>query len=88
MLSVIVFGLIGGLIRSALGIRKYSPKHGRLPALISSGVIGAIAGTAFISLTSLSGNTALWAAGLAGYVGADVVEELYKIRLKRGGSLI
>jgi hypothetical protein len=85
---VTVCGFIGGAVRAALGIRKYHPKHGKGVAIISSGIVGAFAGTAFISFTTLTGDAAAWAAGLAGYVGADVVESLYKIRIKRKGPLV
>jgi hypothetical protein len=86
-LEVLITAFLGGAIRNALGIRKYNPRHGRIISTLSSGIIGALAGFSFITITPIQGDAALWAAGLAGYVAADVIEALYKLRLKRGGAL-
>ena len=85
MLPEIIFAsFIGGAIHAALGIRKYNLKRGQLAAIISDGIIGAVAGVAALSLIALTGNSALLFASLSGYVGADIIGSLYKIRAKRG----
>ena len=84
ILSILLAAFIGGAIHAALGIRKYNLKRGQLSALISDGIIGAVAGAAALSLITLTGNSALLFAGLSGYVGADILGSLYKIRIKRG----
>jgi len=86
--SILLAAFIGGAIRAAIGIRKYSLKKGQVSSIAIDGMIGAVCGAAFMSTVNMTGNAALLAAGLAGYVGADVVETLYKLRIKRGGSLV
>jgi len=88
MLSVIVAAFIGGAFHAVLGIRKYGLKRGQISAVVADGIVGAVAGAAALTMLNLSGDSALLAAGLSGYVGADVIESLFKIRIKRGGSLI
>jgi len=71
-----------------LGIRKYKLSAGQVSAVVCDSAIGAMAGAAFLSAASLTGNSALLAAGLAGYVGADIVESLHKIHMKRGATWV
>jgi uncharacterized membrane protein YeaQ/YmgE (transglycosylase-associated protein family) len=86
--SILLAAFIGGMLHAALGIRKYNLKRGQLAAIISDGIIGAVAGVAALSLISLSGNSALLFAGLSGYVGADLVNSLIKIKAKRTGGIL
>lgn len=88
MLSVLLVSFLGGMLHAALGIRKYNLKRGQLAALISDGIIGAVAGVAALSLITLTGNSALLFAGLSGYVGADLVDSLIKIKARRTGGII
>jgi len=86
--SILLAAFIGGCLHATFGVRKYHLKRGQLASLISDGIIGAVTGAAFLSLTSLTGNSALLAAGLAGYVGADLVNSLIKIKARRTGGII
>lgn len=84
LLSILVVSFIGGALHAAFGVRKYNLKRGQLASIISDGIIGAVAGVAALYLITLTGNSALLFAGLSGYVGADIIGSLYKIRIKRG----
>jgi hypothetical protein len=88
MIFAVIAAFIGGVLRACLGIRKYNSRHGRFVVIISSGFVGILSGLAFLHVTPVAGNAALWAAGLAGYVGVDIIEALYKIRFKQRGVLI
>jgi len=86
--SILLAAFIGGALHAAFGVRKYHLERGQLASIISDGIIGAVAGVAALSLISLSGNSALLFAGLSGYVGADIIGSLYKIRAKRGAAWV
>ncbi|MEM7813447.1 MAG: hypothetical protein QW548_00930 [Candidatus Aenigmatarchaeota archaeon] len=88
LLSIAACAFLGGCVRAALGIRKYGLKRGQISSMIVDGITGAVCGLAFMYVANLSGPAALWASGLAGYVGADIFGSLYKIRIKRGGTLV
>lgn len=85
LLSSILFGILGGLVRALVGIVKYFEKNKKeqkirfwhlafslFVAALVGGVAGAIAG----------GDWRL--AVIAGYAGTDFLEGLYKIRKKQG----
>lgn len=85
LLSSILFGILGGLVRALVGIVKYFEKNKReqkirfwylafslFVAALVGGVAGAIAG----------GDWRL--AIIAGYAGTDFLEGIYKIRKKQG----
>ncbi len=87
ILIAITAGAIGGLVRAYLGWIKYRIWESKFITFFTSAIIGAGSALAFISLGTepLPG---LWiVAGLAGYVGTDVVETLYKLRQRFGGHL-
>jgi len=88
--EILLAGFAGGLVRVLLAARKYHGWCEKAATLSASGIVGALAAAAFFFVTDIpTGMTAaLLAAGLAGYVGADVVESLYKIRAARGGRLV
>jgi hypothetical protein len=84
MLPVIVFSaFIGGAFHAVLSIRKYDLSKGRLSSVVVDGVIGIVTGMAFLSFVTLTGNAGLLATGLAGYVGADVVNSLITVKMRR-----
>ena len=82
LLTVALFGFIGGLARACVGFLKYKSAHKKgkfktesfLFTLIASGIIGLFSGLL------VSTNFAL--ALLAGYAGTDLIENIYKIRKK------
>ncbi|MEM7817727.1 MAG: hypothetical protein QXL81_02820 [Candidatus Aenigmatarchaeota archaeon] len=84
LLSIAACAFLGGCVRAALGIRKYKLRKGQGASILASGLVGIVCGLAFLYVTSLNSNAALWAAGLAGYAGSDVIESLHKIHMKRG----
>ena len=86
--SILLAAFIGGALHAALGIRKHNLKRGQLAAIISDGLIGAVVGIAALSLIALTGNSALLFAGLSGYVGADIVNSLIKIKARRTGGIL
>ncbi|MFH0830321.1 MAG: hypothetical protein V1887_04135 [Candidatus Aenigmatarchaeota archaeon] len=90
--EILAAGFLGGLIRVLLAARKNAAFEKLVPAILASGIIGAMSAAAFMFMAPAviqAGMTALTlAAVLAGYVGADVVESLYKIRAARGGRLL
>lgn len=80
LVVVTIGGFIGGLVRGIIGILK-AIRMGRklkikyfVTTLIASGLIGAIAG--------LFAENDLRFAILAGYVGGDFLESLYKYEFK------
>lgn len=86
--EVLVAGFLGGALRAYLGSRKYGRDRDIAPLIIVLGIVGAICAAAFLWLGAFpSMRAAALAAALAGYVGADVIEALYKIRARRGWSL-
>lgn len=90
--EILLAGFAGGLIRVLLAARKYKGWCEKAATISASGIVGAMAAAAFMFMAPAvvqTGMTALTiAAVLAGYVGADVVESLYKIRAARGGRLV
>lgn len=88
ILEILAAGFIGGALRAYVGSRKYKVKTGIATSAIALGLIGAVCAAAFIWVSTFQTlKAAALAAGIAGYVGADVIEGLYKIRAKRQGSL-
>lgn len=81
--TILLAAFIGGALHAALTFKKYKIVHGQIVSLISDGIIGAVTAVAFLSVTTLTGNSALLAAALAGYVGADVVNSLITIKTRR-----
>jgi len=80
LVIVTIGGFIGGIVRGIIGVLK-SIRMGRelkvkyfVTSLIASGLIGAIAGL-------FAGNDLRFAI-LAGYVGGDFLESLYKYEFK------
>ena len=89
--EILLAGFLGGLIRVLLAARKNQALEKLAPAIIASGIVGAMSAAAFFYVTNIPTTmpTALTlAAILSGYVGADVIESLYKIRAARGGRLL
>ena len=83
LVLVVIAGFLGGVIRSIVGIMKYQrrvPKsrkydYGYLfSTLVSSGLIGLMAGLFVVNDVRF--------AILAGYVGSDFLESLYKTKFK------
>ncbi|OQX84400.1 MAG: hypothetical protein B6D63_04760 [Candidatus Latescibacteria bacterium 4484_7] len=81
----IVMGVVGGLVRSLVGMLKYFEKNkegGRVRpwylvfSLFVSAVVGALAGALADSDWRL--------AAVAGYAGTDFIEGLYKIKKAQG----
>ena len=89
-IELLAAAFIGGALRAVLGARKYGAWQRLATTMITSGIVGAISAAAFMYImpVALTSTAALAAAALAGYVGADVIEALYKIRAARGGSLV
>lgn len=87
--TLLAAAFIGGMVRAVLGLRKHGAREQVALTIASSGIIGTMAAAAFfyVSPVALTNTAALAAAALAGYVGTDVVEALYKIRAARGGRL-
>lgn len=88
LLSQILFGILGGLVRGVVGITKYmeqNRKNGVLDlryllfSLAVAGFVGGIAG-------ALAGSDRSFAF-LAGYAGTDFLESLYKIRRVQGTTI-
>ena len=85
ILTSILFGILGGLIRALVGIAKYFEKNKKENkintwylgfSLFTSGLIGGVAG----SMVEGSWKLSL----IAGYAGTDFLESLYKIKKKQG----
>lgn len=83
--SLILFGVLGGLIRALVGIVKYFEKNKKDQkiriwylafSLIVAAIVGAVAGAI------ADGDWRL--AIIAGYAGTDFLEGLYKIKKKQG----
>lgn len=85
IISSIIFGILGGLVRALVGIVKYFEKNKKeqkirfgylafslFVAALVGGITGAIAG----------GDWRL--AIIVGYAGTDFLEGLYKIKKKQG----
>jgi|GEM_PF-5826779 len=86
--EVLLAGFLGGALRAYLGSRKYSTQKEHIVSIIALGIVGAVCAAAFLWLSTFpSIRIAALAAAVAGYVGADVIEGLYKLRIRRGGSL-
>lgn len=88
LLSSILFGIFGGLVRGMVGIAKYMEQNRKnqaidlkylLFSLVVAGLVGGIAG----SLASSDRSFAF----LAGYAGTDFLESLYKIRRVQGSTI-
>lgn len=88
LLSNILFGILGGLVRGIVGITKYMEQNRKnqaidvrylLFSLAVAGLVGGIAG-------ALIGNDRSFAF-LAGYAGTDFLEGLYKIRRVQGTQI-
>ena len=81
IIESIALGLLGGLARACVGLLKAMRNDVKivwsytLTTIIASGIIGAAAGTLFNSEASMS--------VIAGYVGTDLLENAYKIVLKK-----
>ena len=88
LLSSILFGTLGGLVRGIVGITKYMEQNRKnqaidlkylLFSLAVAGFIGGVAGALASSDRSF--------AFLAGYAGTDFLESLYKIRRVQGFTI-
>lgn len=87
--EVLLAGFLGGALRAWVGNRKYGTQKEQLVSLITLGIVGAVCAAAFLWLSTFpSIRIVALAAVVAGYAGADVIEGLYKLRIRRGGSLI
>lgn len=84
LLSLILFGVLGGLIRALVGIAKYYERNKSenqirfwylFFSLLAAGLVGGMAGI----LTDADWRLAL----LMGYAGTDFLEGLYKIKMKQ-----
>jgi fluoride ion exporter CrcB/FEX len=80
LILVVIGGLVGGLVRGVVGVlkavkmgRKISRKHFAC-TIVSSALIGMIAGLFVENDIKFS--------ILAGYVGTDFIESLYKVRFR------
>lgn len=81
LLETMAFGLLGGVARACVGLIK-AMRSGvqivwsyTLTTIIASGIIGAAAGTLFGSEPKI--------AVVSGYVGMDLLENAYKIIIKK-----
>ncbi|MEK7201114.1 MAG: hypothetical protein AAB737_00575 [Patescibacteria group bacterium] len=81
LISSMLFGILGGLVRGIVGITKYMEQNRKnqaidlkylLFSLAVAGLVGGIAGALASSDRAF--------AFLAGYAGTDFLEGLYKIR--------
>jgi len=81
--DIFLVAFIGGAIHALLSIRKYNLSTGQLASIVIDGIIGIMTAAAFLSVTILTGNAELWSAGIAGYVGADVVNSLVVIKIRQ-----
>ena len=88
LLSSILFGIIGGLVRGIVGITKYMEQNRKNQAidpkriifsLAVAGLVGGITGALIENDHSF--------AFLAGYAGTDFLESLYKIRRVQGTTI-
>lgn len=76
-----LLGLIGGIARACVGLVKAMRTNRKIiwsytiTSIITSGVIGATAGMIFNSDTKMS--------IVAGYIGTDLLENTYKIILRK-----
>ena len=79
MLSFILVGILGGLVRALYGLLKAMNtditvnKNYFIITLLISGVIGGILGSVF--------NMDIKVAALAGYLGTDILENIFKSSL-------
>jgi hypothetical protein len=85
IVSVVLVGAAGGVVRALVGILKYMEQNKeaqkfRIGYLLFSVLVSAIIGGFAGALCE--GNWKL--AGLAGYAGADFIESLYKIKTRQG----
>lgn len=81
----ILFGILGGVIRALVGVAKYFEKNKQnqkinawylIVSLFVAAVVGGVAG----AIANHDWRLAI----IAGYVGADFLEGLYKIKQKQG----
>ena len=85
LVSSILFGILGGLVRALVGIVKYFEKNKqnqkiRFWYLTSSLFVAALVG----GIAGAIANDDWRLAIIAGYAGTDFLEGLYKIRQKQG----
>ncbi len=88
LVTSMLYGILGGLVRAAVGLVKYFEQNQKgqkvrlwylLATLLVSAVVGALAG-------ALAGGS--WQlAVVAGYAGTDFLEGLYKIRWPQGWKI-
>jgi len=85
ILSSILFGVLGGLVRALVGIAKYFEKNQQNQkirfwylafSLFVAAIVGGLAG----ALANGDWRLAI----IAGYAGTDFLEGLYKIKKKQG----
>lgn len=88
LLSSVLFGILGGLVRGIVGVAKYMEQNRKnqaidpkylLFSLAVAGLVGGIAGALIENDRSF--------AFLAGYAGTDFLEGLYKIRRVQGSTI-
>ncbi|OGM05477.1 hypothetical protein A2124_04475 [Candidatus Woesebacteria bacterium GWB1_37_5] len=85
LVSSILFGILGGLVRALVGIVKYFEKNKqnqkiRFWYLTSSLFVAALVGGIAGAIANGDWRLAI----IAGYAGTDFLEGLYKIRQKQG----
>jgi hypothetical protein len=93
-IALLIGGLVGGIIRSCVGLWKYgkppkiSGKTRLVWAFLLPGIIGMQAAFSvsetFIGTAGLDVWKIVVISAMAGYVGADIVNSFYKIFLKKG----
>lgn len=85
LISSILFGVLGGLVRALVGVAKYLEKNKRegkvYPSYLAfslfvAAIVGGLAGAL------ADGDWRV--AAIAGYAGTDFLEGLYKIRQRQG----
>lgn len=85
LLPLILFGILGGLVRSLVGIVKYFEKNKQNQkvrfwylgfSLFVAAIVGGVAG----AIANHDWRLAI----IAGYAGTDFLEGLYKIKQKQG----
>ena len=83
-------GFFGGAAHALLTMWGYGAKKGKAAAALTSGAVGLVCAVSFFALLQIVGGEA-WAifgvAALAGYVGADIIDSLYVLRLQRSKFL-
>ena len=90
LVLVALWGFLGGLLRAAAGYLEYGKPNKRKipPGLLITGFVGIVSVFAVFyleaSLMSLAGWKLALAAGLAGYVGTDILNSLFEILRQRG----